>query len=218
MDAIDCHEKIVIWIYKVIEVCDLSRENVSVTMSYLDRFLSTKEAENYLYDRRNLQLAGMCCLMLAIKVNESIDVDMSYIDELSKGSYSITELRETEHLILLVLQWRMCPPTASIFTDHILQLFRHDFPPSILHIIKHFSQIQIEISIKKSSFSSIKPSIIAMSSVLNAVDSLQSYVPFELLQDVQEGFLNNHFEIDVTIKEVSEVRERLMKQANFIDG
>lgn len=112
----------------------------------------------------------------------------------------------------------MWPPTASNFTDHILELFRYDFPPSILYIIKSLSQIQIEISIKDSSFTSINPSIISVASVLNAIDSLQSYIPVELLQDLQDDFLNHHFEIDATTPAVSEVRKRLVKQANLIDS
>jgi len=218
VDAIECREKIVVWLFKVVEFSNFCKETVSIAMSCLDRFLATKEGSYYLYDRRNLQLAGMCCLMLAIKVNESMDVDMTYIDELSKGSYSITELRETEKKILLVLHWRMCPPTPSLFTNYILELFPQDLPQSTLSIIKDLSELQIEISIKDYSFTSCKPSVIAMASVLNAVDSLQSYIPLKSLQDLQQDFVDYHFEIEATCQAVSEVRERLIKQANLIES
>lgn len=186
-------------------------------MSCFDRFLATEKGQYYLYDRRNLQLVGMCCLMLAIKVNEPVHVDMSYIDDLSRGSYSNTELRQTENKILVVLGWRMCPPTSSVFIEHILGLFRQDISQSTFQIIRYLCQKQIEI-VKGLSFISIKPSIVAMAAVLNMVDLLQLHIPFKLLQDLQDDFLNYHFEIDATCPLVSEIRKILIKQANLIDN
>ena len=217
LDAIECRVKIVTWLYQVIEYSNLTKETASIAMSYLDRFLSTKEGEEYLYDPRTFQLIGMCCLMLAIKVNESVDVEMSYIEELSKGSYTSSELRETERKILVILEWRMSPPTASVFTEHIVELFPQDIPQSTMNVVKHLSQIQIEIASKDSSFIAIKPSVIAMASVLNAMESLQSYISYEALQNLQDNFFNNHFEIDATCPAVSEMRKRLIKQSNLID-
>lgn len=220
LDTIECREKIVVWLFEVIEFSNLSRETVGIVMSYLDRFLATKQGSYYLFERRNLQLAGIVCLMLAIKVNESMDIDMSYIHELSQGSYSTLELTETEREILIALRWRCCPPTASIFIEHILDLFPQELvlPESTLCIIKYLAQLQIDASIKDCSFISCKPSVIAMASVLNAVDSLQSYLPLKTLQDLEQYFVDYHFEIDATGQDVSEARERLIKQANLSDS
>jgi hypothetical protein len=184
----ECRYKMAMWFFQVVEYCDFNKEIASISMSYLDRFLSTKEGTLVLYDRRDFQLAAMVCLELAVKMNEPKELDMNVLSELSKGSYSLIELTKMEKNILSALNWRMCPLTASSFVSYLLELLPHNVPFSVKEKIEHFTWLQIELSIKDYCFVVYKPSIIALASIFNAIDLLNY---FRLSPKVRQSFHGN---------------------------
>jgi hypothetical protein len=83
-------EKICEWSYQVIDHFDFNREIVSISLNYLDRYLSTQPV-----NRKIFQLAAMTSLFLTIKLYEPSNLKMSSFIELSRGYFS------TEHIIAM---------------------------------------------------------------------------------------------------------------------
>lgn len=88
-------EKICEWSYQVIDHFDFSREVVSVSIHYLDRFLATK-----LCNKKEFQLSAMTTLFLAIKLNEPGKLSMQSMIELSRGYFQVEQMITMEMEIL----------------------------------------------------------------------------------------------------------------------
>lgn len=88
-------EKICEWSYQVIDHFDFSREVVSVSIHYLDRFLATTPVNKKLF-----QLVAMTALYLAIKIHEPANLTMKSMIELSRGYFSPAQMAEMEMAIL----------------------------------------------------------------------------------------------------------------------
>lgn len=88
-------EKICEWSYQVIDHFDFSREVVSVSIHYLDRFLATTPVNKKLF-----QLVAMTALYLAIKIYEPGNLSMKSMIELSRGYFSPAQMAEMEMAIL----------------------------------------------------------------------------------------------------------------------
>jgi hypothetical protein len=88
-------EKICEWSYQVIDHFDFSREVVSVSIHYLDRFLATTQVNKKLF-----QLVAMTTLYLAIKIYEPGTLCMNSMIELSRGYFSPAQMAEMEMAIL----------------------------------------------------------------------------------------------------------------------
>lgn len=88
-------EKICEWAYQVIDHFDFNREVVAVSLSYLDRFLSTRSVSKKVF-----QLAAMTSLYMAIKLYEPTTLKISSFVELSRGYFTIEHIIAMEETIL----------------------------------------------------------------------------------------------------------------------
>lgn len=88
-------EKICEWSYQVIDHFDFSREVVSVSIHYLDRFLATRSC-----NKKEFQLAAMTTLFLAIKLYEPGKLSMQSMIELSRGYFQVEQMVAMEMAIL----------------------------------------------------------------------------------------------------------------------
>jgi len=88
-------EKIVEWSYQVIDHFEFSREVVSVSIHYLDRYLATRSV-----NKKTFQLAAMTCLFIAIKLYEPGRLSMPSMIELSRGYFMIEHMAAMERSIL----------------------------------------------------------------------------------------------------------------------
>jgi hypothetical protein len=88
-------EKICEWSYQVIDHFDFSREIVSISIHYLDRYLATRPVNKKLF-----QLAAMTTLYLAIKLYEPGSLSMASMIELSRGYFKVEQMAEMEMTIL----------------------------------------------------------------------------------------------------------------------
>jgi len=170
---VQCRLKMCQWCYQVVDYFKFNRETVQIGMSYFDRFLSTPQGRPYLQDRSNFQLACITCLYVAIKVHEPIELDMSLLCELSRGSYTVSQISRTEMIILEALQWRLNPPTTTAFVQHIFKLlassFSHDLKP-----LMDIALYQAEVSVfDHSIILNNKASAIAIAAVLNALEGIE---------------------------------------------
>lgn len=88
-------EKICEWSYQVIDHFDFSREVVSVSMHYLDRYLARHPVNKKIF-----QLAAMTSLYLAVKLHEPGRLSMSSMIELSRGYFKPCQMAAMEMSIL----------------------------------------------------------------------------------------------------------------------
>jgi hypothetical protein len=88
-------EKICEWSYQVIDHFDFSREIVSTSIHYLDRYLATRTVSKKMF-----QLAAMTCLFIAIKLFEPRRLSMPSMIELSRGYFTVQQMAAMEMSIL----------------------------------------------------------------------------------------------------------------------
>ena len=88
-------EKICEWSYEVIDHFDYNREIVSVSLNYLDRYLSSRPV-----NRKVFQLAAMTSLYLAIKLFEPTKMRMNSFIELSRGYFRPEHISAMEEVVL----------------------------------------------------------------------------------------------------------------------
>jgi len=147
--------KICEWSYNVVDHFHLDREVVSLSLNYLDQYISiqrneiekkakgmsSRRIDRVLSDKidgRTFQLAATTSLYIAIKVHgEHIDRQVldstqklsiaSFVD-LSRGQFSAEDIASMELQLLETLKWRVNPPTPVKFAAYLLRLL-----PTQLH-------------------------------------------------------------------------------------
>jgi Cyclin, N-terminal domain len=88
-------EKICEWSYQVIDHFAFSREVVSISIHYLDRYLATRQV-----NKKMFQLAAMTTLYIAIKLYEPGRLSMQSMIELSRGYFLVEQMAAMEMSIL----------------------------------------------------------------------------------------------------------------------
>jgi len=125
----NCRRKMCIWCCQVVDFFKFNtRETVFMASSYLDRFLSSSDesAETALFNRKEYQLFSMTSLYLAIKVHETIEVDVSIMVKLSRGDYRVEDFVRAEADLIRALAWRLNGPTPTEFVRRFVSLLPPD--------------------------------------------------------------------------------------------
>lgn len=176
-----CRYSMTNWCYQVLDYCNASQETASIAISYVDRFLSSSQGSFVLNDKNWFQLAVMCSLQLAIKVNESSKLEVDTLSQLSRGLFSVEDITLMEKAMLSALSWRLCPATPYVFLDFFLDLL----PPSLSSTTKmsllKLAQKQIYLASPYYLFTLEKSSAIAFASLLNAMDEIRCTTEAETL-------------------------------------
>lgn len=128
-------EKICEWSYQVIDHFDFSREVVSISIHYLDRFLASRHC-----NKKVFQLAAMTSLFLAIKLYEPGKLSMVSMIELSRGYFQVEQMVAMEMEILRYVH------DGNFITLMVLTLLRHPkvpfscypFARTRLHIVRYW--------------------------------------------------------------------------------
>ena len=100
-----CRRKMSMWSTQVVDFFQFgSRESVHMASAYLDRFLSSSDeaAQRALLNRKEYQLFSMTALYLAIKIQETIEVDLSIMEKLSRGDYTAKDFLRAEVELSLI--------------------------------------------------------------------------------------------------------------------
>lgn len=205
----ECRSKMTDWCIQVVDFCECDRESVCIAMSYLDRFLCTSVGRTMLKDRKQFQLASMCCLYTAIKLYETREMNLDILADLSRGCYSQADIADMEKVLLSALQWRMHPPTSMSFMNYFNQLL----PPtevsgSIVTAVEELVKIQCVLATKEYSFVTHKPSLVAVASMLNALDMMGRSDPFVSAKSV---YISNVVDVLFEPEEITLVRQSLTK-------
>lgn len=177
-------EKICEWSYQVVDHYDFNREVVTISLSYLDRFLATRRV-----NKKFFQLAAMTTLYLAIKIHEPGKLRMSSLIELSRGYFTVEHVSAMEDLILNSLSWRVHPPTPLTQVRYLLQLLPPRLvTPSITHSVIELSRFLTELSVCDYYFVTHRSSSIALASILIAMDACDKS---QVLSESKSEFLEN---------------------------
>ena len=172
----DCRVRMCEWCYQVVDFCKFRRETVGIGMSYLDRYLCTEEGIDALCNRKTYQLAAMTALYIAIKIHEPLEMETSLLADLSRGCYKENEFVDMEQNILSALHFRVNGPTPLGFVQYIMALIPRAVHPTVASILMDYARYQIELAVSEQSFVDIRPSVIALASVLNAIEGMDSSI------------------------------------------
>jgi len=196
-------EKICEWSYQVIDHFDFSREVVSVSIHYLDRFLATRPV-----NKKMFQLAAMTTLFLAIKLYEPSRISMKSMIELSRGYFMVEQMVAMEMAILRALSWKVHPVTAYCFSKHTLFLLPYtSVSMEVRQEILELSRFFTELSVLDYYFVSRRPSSVALAALLESmlqVTGMSEESKNDFLREIQrvDG-------LDPESIEVDECRQRL---------
>lgn len=166
-----CREQICEWCYRVTEYFSFDREVVYIAMSYLDRLLMSCQV-----DRHTYRLAAATSLLLALKVHHPLKIVLAdFVSDLSKGAFLATDLVRMEIVMLRVLSWRIHPPTAMSYIVRILLLNSTQsrlITESDINSIQDYAIFFAELSVRDYNFVTLGQSVVALSSLLNAMEGL----------------------------------------------
>lgn len=167
-----CREQIVEWSFRVVDYFHIDREVVAVSLSFLDRFLAT-----CCCDRTSFKLAATTTLHLAVKLLYPCKLaDLGILSDLSRGEFDMYDVCKMEGIILQSLSWNLHPPTSIAISSILLDFF---FASRIVTItscdlddIYDVSSFFCELAVCDYFFVLIKPSIIALAAILNALEGM----------------------------------------------
>ncbi|KAG7336820.1 cyclin-like protein [Nitzschia inconspicua] len=203
----DCRVKMCEWCYQVVDFCKFRRETVGIGMSYLDRYLCTETGKNALGDRKEYQLVAMTCLYIAIKLHEPLEMETSLLADLSRGCYTEMEFANMEKKILEAVQWRVSGPTPLAFVLHFLTFLPDTLNAGVEEAIWDYARYQTELAIAEHAFVKLKPSIVGMAALLNAMEGMDTIL---LPERVQERFVRTVVKYtSMDIREVDKAQTRL---------
>eukprot|EP00549_Striatella_unipunctata_P001612 CAMPEP_0118706274 /NCGR_PEP_ID=MMETSP0800-20121206/20447_1 /TAXON_ID=210618 ORGANISM="Striatella unipunctata, Strain CCMP2910" /NCGR_SAMPLE_ID=MMETSP0800 /ASSEMBLY_ACC=CAM_ASM_000638 /LENGTH=311 /DNA_ID=CAMNT_0006608751 /DNA_START=38 /DNA_END=973 /DNA_ORIENTATION=+ len=168
----ESREKMCLWTFQVADFCDLKRSTVGVAMNFLDRFMCTKTGRRQIRNKKSYQLAAMTSLYLAIKLFDTIEIEVEFMAEMSRGAYEADQIVEMEKHILDGLQWRTHGPTALTFVEHFMSLLPCSVDDSVAAAIMEQARYQTELAVCDYDLVQKKPSEIGLAAILNAMESL----------------------------------------------
>jgi hypothetical protein len=170
---IEYRAKMVAWCFQVIDFCKLSHETVEITMSFVDRFLSTPEGTTARNDRKTYQLVCMTALYTAVKIHEPRAISPSLVSRFSHGAFTIRDIEAMEVTLLRGLKWRVNPPTSWDFVRKLITVIPEDTLDKALHeAAVDLAVLQIELSVATYQFVLVKASTVAYSAMMHSLESL----------------------------------------------
>lgn len=162
----------------------LEREIVGIAMNYMDRYLALVPA----VDKRLFQLLAMTCVYLSIKLHHfrvllipGSSSTMESILNLSRGFFSLDEMKSMEYSILHLLNWHVHPPIPQDFVRIFLSDDGGDDDGDDLEALKRAIFIT-ELAVADCFFVPYKPSVVAMAAL--AMVKRQQWSPSEKLSSV----------------------------------
>lgn len=203
----DCRVKMCEWCYQVVDFCKFRRETVGIGMSYLDRYLCSDVGKKALGDRKEYQLVAMTCLYVAIKLHEPLEMETSLLADLSRGCYTEMEFANMEQKILEAVEWRVSGPTPLAFVLHFLTFLPDTLHNSVTEAVFDYARYQTELAIADHAFVELKPSVVGMAALLNAMEGMDTTL---LPERVQERLIRTVVKYtSMNIEDVDKTQTRL---------
>ena len=208
-------QKMAKWSYQIVDHFGYEREVVALSMSFLDRYLSSCSTE-IVVSARAFQLLAISTLFLACKLHSNDNgnysrpqqrlIGASTLAKLSRGNFVAGKVEATEMLILSHLGWRVHPPTALDFVKHLCLLLPQDAcTPQERVQLAEKSNFLVELSVMHGAFVGYKRSTIALAAIdvsFNLSDKWRQMLAHSAYSDT--GLKPN-------IEEITECTDKLIK-------
>ncbi|EER00890.1 Dolichyl pyrophosphate Glc1Man9GlcNAc2 alpha-1,3-glucosyltransferase, putative [Perkinsus marinus ATCC 50983] len=108
------------WLVDVLSKWEIRDEALHLCISLVDRFLYKSER---LIEVGKLQLVGICCAMIASKMQNSFSPELDSLMRICDGAYDILQIEQMEHAIIKALDYRIDLPTAWTYLRRWNQIF-----------------------------------------------------------------------------------------------
>jgi hypothetical protein len=159
-------QRIIEWMYGVVDHCSLRRDSVAVAAYYVDLCV----IKGVINSREEFQLAAMTALQLAIKLYDSTMVTLKSMVKLGRGLFSEEDVIEMEAKMLKALNWQVHPPTPACFLRQFLRLLPPTVSPLTRYMIAEVTRFISEISVCLYRFVKYSPSAVAYAGMLIAME------------------------------------------------
>ncbi|KAJ4767214.1 Cyclin family protein [Rhynchospora pubera] len=150
------------WIMEVHHKFELMPETLYLTIYIVDRYLSLEYVA-----RRQLQLVGMCAMLIACKYEEIWAPEVSDFIHIADSAYTREEILGKEKEILNKLEWYLTVPTAYMFLVRFVKAAKAD--KELEHMIYFFA----ELGLMQYNLIQFCPSMVAASAVYAALCTLK---------------------------------------------
>ncbi|XP_067643756.1 G2/mitotic-specific cyclin-A isoform X2 [Eurosta solidaginis] len=100
------------WLVEVSEEYNLDTETLYLSVTYIDRFLSQMSVV-----RSKLQLVGTAAMYIASKYEEIYPPDVGEFVFITDDTYNKAQVLRMEQIILKILAFDLCTPTAFVFIN-----------------------------------------------------------------------------------------------------
>ncbi|XP_073008401.1 G2/mitotic-specific cyclin S13-7-like [Typha latifolia] len=150
------------WIIEVHHKFELMPETLYLTFYIIDRYLSMETVT-----RRELQLVGVCSMLIACKYEEIWAPEVNDFICISDRAYSREQILVMEKAILNKLEWNLTVPTSYVFLVRFIKAAASD--KEMEHMVFFFA----ELALMQYSMIMFCPSMIAASAVYAACCTLK---------------------------------------------
>nr|BAA01628.1 cyclin A [Drosophila melanogaster] len=124
------------WLVEVSEEYKLDTETLYLSVFYLDRFLSQMAVV-----RSKLQLVGTAAMYIAAKYEEIYPPEVGEFVFLTDDSYTKAQVLRMEQVILKILSFDLCTPTAYVFINTYAVLC--DMPEKLKYMTLYISELSL---------------------------------------------------------------------------
>jgi hypothetical protein len=162
-------QRIIEWMYGVIDHCNLRRESVAVATYFLD----LSSARGLVKCRVDFQLIAMTSLLLSIKLNDSTMVKLDSMVRLGRGLFNESDVVAMEKKILHAFGWHVHPPTPVCFMRQLLRLMPLEASPIARYMIVEVTRFISEISSCLYKFVKYSASTMATAAVVVAMERVE---------------------------------------------
>ncbi|XP_037071503.1 cyclin-A2-like [Pollicipes pollicipes] len=125
------------WLVEVNDEYKLNAETLHLAVNYIDRFLSVMTVV-----RAKLQLVGTTALFIASKFEEIYPPTVSEFVYITDDTYTATQLKRMEHVMLKMLAFDMSAPTSNWFLNYYI-----DSGGAGEETVKHLAQFLLELTL-----------------------------------------------------------------------
>lgn len=197
-------QRIVEWMFGVVDHCSLRRDSVAIAAYYLDLCVEKGVVDT----REEFQLAAMTALQLAIKLYDSTVVKLDSMIKLGRGLFSERDVINMESKILHALKWQVHPPTPICFLRVFLRVLPPAVSPLTRYVVAEVTRFISEISVCLYKFVSYPSSAVAYAGMLIAMERIdEATLPAWQRQEIFQ--IMSTLNLDHQSPMILEISERL---------
>lgn len=198
-------QRIIEWMYGVVDHCNLRRESVSIATYFLD----IAAARGLVHCRVDFQLVAMTSLMLSIKLNDSTMVKLDSMVKLGRGLFNEADVIATEAKMLKAFSWHVHPPTPVCFMRQFLRFLPIEASPIARYMIVEVTRFISEISACLYKFVKYPASTMALAAIAIAMERVDDEALPSWQRDHFISNVNTYAAMDCLSSEVSQAIDDL---------